>query len=268
MVTKMNENKNTLPIIKSCEVCQFGYSWAITPHINNLTEFIFILNGEYTLWTEDCQITAGQGELIYIPNKTLHKDIFKKNSNLNMIFIQFKINNPITDKINIKTVTKLKDLSKNLIDKEFAFIMKEKDISKKLTSLSVMKILTILSSNQKEKPKQKDDKYIDLVQKIKNIIDTEYSKDISLQYISEKVDLSTYHISHIFNRCSEFKLTEYITKTRMGKATELLLNSNYNISQIAYKVGFKDPHYFSNIFKDTYEMTPKEYRNRYKTIKV
>ena len=78
MVIKMNENKNTLPIIKSCEVCQFGYSWAITPHINNLSELIYILSGKYTLWTEEYQIPAKKGDLIYIPIKLSTKIYFKK----------------------------------------------------------------------------------------------------------------------------------------------------------------------------------------------
>ena len=253
-----------LPKVKYCEVCRFGYKWAITPHIDILSELIYIIDGKYTLWTENEEIPAKRGELIYVPCKTLHKDIFPENSNLNVIFIRFKTDNKITEKINIKTVKKINELGKNLIDKEYAFIMKEKNLNKELLSLSVMKILTILSSNIKDNQKDKNTKYKDLVQKIKNIIKSEYSNDISLKYISDKLDLSTYHISHIFNQYSDLNLNEYIIKTRMEKATEMLMNSNLNISQIAYKVGFKDPHYFSNVFKYTYEMTPKEYRNRYK----
>ena len=60
------------------------------------------------------------------------------------------------EKINIKTVKKINELGKNLIDKEYAFIMKEKNLNKELLSLSVMKILTILSSNIKDNQKDKN----------------------------------------------------------------------------------------------------------------
>ena len=57
---------------------------------------------------------------------------------------------------------------------------------------------------------------------------------------------------------------EYLTKIRMDKAKEYLMCSNMKSSEIGYAVGYKDPHYFSFIFKKTQNMSPKEYRQRTK----
>jgi two-component system response regulator YesN len=46
----------------------------------------------------------------------------------------------------------------------------------------------------------------------------------------------------------------------MEKAKELLRSSNLRTSEIANAVGYKDPHYFSYLFKKTQECTPREYR--------
>ena len=48
----------------------------------------------------------------------------------------------------------------------------------------------------------------------------------------------------------------------MEKARELLMTTDMRSSEIAYAVGYKDPHYFSYTFKKTQGMTTKEFRAR------
>ena len=54
--------------------------------------------------------------------------------------------------------------------------------------------------------------------------------------------------------------TEYVTKKRMEKAKQLLRQTERPSGDIAAEVGFKDPHYFSFVFKKTQGCTPREYR--------
>ena len=55
---------------------------------------------------------------------------------------------------------------------------------------------------------------------------------------------------------------EYIREFRLTRATELICNDEYNISQISYMVGISDPRYFSRCFKQKYGMTPTEYKDK------
>ena len=55
---------------------------------------------------------------------------------------------------------------------------------------------------------------------------------------------------------------EYLINKRMEKAKELLMTTDKKSFEIAYAVGYKDPHYFSYTFKKTTGMTTKEYRTR------
>lgn len=55
---------------------------------------------------------------------------------------------------------------------------------------------------------------------------------------------------------------EYIREVRIKRAAQLLRNPQYNISEVAYMVGMNDARYFSKCFKQTYNMTPSEYRKR------
>lgn len=51
----------------------------------------------------------------------------------------------------------------------------------------------------------------------------------------------------------------YIKEARMQRAARLIKENRYSISEIAYKVGFNDPHYFSKSFKQYYGVSPTEY---------
>ena len=55
---------------------------------------------------------------------------------------------------------------------------------------------------------------------------------------------------------------------RLEHAAQLLLNSEFNITQLSYETGFSDPSHFTRSFKKHYEMTPTEYRERHSSSPV
>jgi AraC-like DNA-binding protein len=55
-------------------------------------------------------------------------------------------------------------------------------------------------------------------------------------------------------------ISRYIRALRLGKAKELLVSTEQNISQIAYAVGFDDPKYFSRVFSEEYGSSPAKFR--------
>ncbi len=61
-------------------------------------------------------------------------------------------------------------------------------------------------------------------------------------------------------RLTGYGPNEYIRAIRLQKAAGLLINTELNVSEIAYQVGFNDPFYFSKCFKEEYKKTPTEYR--------
>ncbi|PIV93126.1 MAG: hypothetical protein COW44_11095, partial [Flavobacteriaceae bacterium CG17_big_fil_post_rev_8_21_14_2_50_33_15] len=56
--------------------------------------------------------------------------------------------------------------------------------------------------------------------------------------------------------------SEFIRSQRLKLAAQLLKQSDINISQVGYSVGFNDHAYFSKCFKDTYKCTPTEYAKK------
>lgn len=59
--------------------------------------------------------------------------------------------------------------------------------------------------------------------------------------------------------------SDFLRRMRMQRAEELIVRSRLNFSEIAFKVGFSDPKYFTKCFKKETGMTPSEYRQKYLT---
>ena len=58
--------------------------------------------------------------------------------------------------------------------------------------------------------------------------------------------------------------SQLIKECKLNYARDYLLNSNYTVDEIAEKIGFYDRSHFDKVFKNQYNITPKNYRERYK----
>ena len=109
-------------------------------------------------------------------------------------------------------------------------------------------------------------RYSDLITTAKEEIEKKYmTEEISLNTVAMRVGMSPSYFSSIFSKEVGQTFVEYLTEVRMNKAKELLMCSAMKTSEIGYEVGYRDPHYFSYIFKKTQGCSPKEYRSRRKS---
>ena len=99
-----------------------------------------------------------------------------------------------------------------------------------------------------------------LIDAAKRYIDTHFQNDISLDDISQELDISPYYFSRIFKEEAGVTFVEYLTNVRMDKAREMLRNPEISVKDIASAVGYQDANYFSRIFKRLEGRTPTEYR--------
>jgi two-component system response regulator YesN len=107
-----------------------------------------------------------------------------------------------------------------------------------------------------------ENRYGSVINKAKDYINNNYSDtDVSLNSIAAFVNISPSHFSTIFSQGTGDTFIEYLTMTRIKKAMEFLKTTNQKSAEIAYNVGYNDPHYFSYLFKKVTGLTPKEYGN-------
>ena len=86
-------------------------------------------------------------------------------------------------------------------------------------------------------------------------------EDLTLNQLAAHVNFSPNHFSTIFSQQTGQPFIKYLTDFRMNKAKELLRCTGKKSSEIGLEVGYKDPHYFSFVFKKTLGTSPREYRS-------
>jgi two-component system response regulator YesN len=102
-----------------------------------------------------------------------------------------------------------------------------------------------------------------IVQKAKAYIDTHFTDaKLQLNDVAAQVSLSPSHFSVVFSHETGETFKDYLTRIRIQWAQELLRTTDLKTSEIAYRSGYNDPHYFSMIFKKNTGLTPREFRTR------
>jgi len=157
----------------------------------------------------------------------------------------FRILREIEDK---RTVNKLSRYQEKILE-----VDTRKELVTTTTDIS-NRIFTILQRNFNSQDKKEE------IKRALDYIEVNYKKDLALEEVARKVDLSIYYFSHLFKEEVGDSFVTYLNKLRINKAKQLLQENELNIGQICYDVGYNDPNYFTRVFKEYEDMTPSQYR--------
>lgn len=101
----------------------------------------------------------------------------------------------------------------------------------------------------------------DIVRDALRYIDENYTDGaISLNSVAQAINISANYLSAMFSQRMGVSFVEYLTQKRMARARQLLRQTGKRSGEIAAEVGYRDPRYFSFVFKKTQGCTPKAYR--------
>ncbi len=102
-----------------------------------------------------------------------------------------------------------------------------------------------------------------IVSECLRIIHREMSNcDLSVNYCAQKLNVTPNYLSNRFSRDMQQNFSVYLNNLRMEKAKELLGDISLKIYEIAQLVGFSDTAYFNRVFKEKYDRTPLQYRQK------
>ncbi len=137
----------------------------------------------------------------------------------------------------------------------------------KITSLFTLLLTELMNlfniKIKRDSSLETEQKYVPIID---HIIHNEFDKKIDLNYIASKLYLSKKQASRIIKKNFNCSLSELITQKKLSVACLLLTETNLPISKIISSINFETPNYFYTLFKQTYNLSPLQYRKKNKIL--
>lgn len=266
-----NLDFNLIYISKS----KFENDWHSTPHQHPFTEIFFITHGKGFFQIDDQLVRVTESDLIVInPNcshteKSVSSDnpleyiVFGVNNlaisslpnvlnNDDILFNRYRVIN-FNNKRN-DLLYYLNALLKELDDKKVNYEL----ACKNLLTLFLISVVRNTTSNifVSETPEKVNVECM----KIKNYIDSHYSENITLDFLSNLTYINKFHLVHLFTKEMGISPINYLINKRIDESKKLLSTTNYSIRDISSIVGFSNSSYFSQMFKKIAGISPKTFR--------
>jgi AraC-like DNA-binding protein/ligand-binding sensor protein len=131
---------------------------------------------------------------------------------------------------------------------------------------AVIKMLTIfaqhLSMLSNQVIVQQDNSEPTVITRAKEYIQEHQTEHLRLSHVAKAVNTSTFYFCKIFKKVTRINFTHYLSRVRVEKSKNLLLNPNLRVSEIAYEVGFQSLTHFNRVFKKILGQSPTEYREQ------
>jgi len=100
------------------------------------------------------------------------------------------------------------------------------------------------------------------ITKAKQFIEAHQTEEISLSDVAKAVNTSTFYFCKMFKKATGLNFTDYLSRVRVEKAKNLLLNPNLRISEVAFAAGFQSLSHFNRVFRRIAGESPTRYREK------
>ncbi len=246
-------------------------------HIHPEFELVFVKNGKGCLNIGSKKLNYANGTLVFLGGNIPHADFGNKEFDDNLeVVIQFR-KDFLADKLRVfPELSGIKDvIQKSRQVLVFDSVIKDAlqvnfeqfdslDNQGKLVNLFF--ILDYLSRNGNyvclfdsypiNKYKKNE---IDRLEEAFEYVNNNYSKNISVAQISNKLGYTSNSFCRFFKKMTNRRFMDFVNEFRIEKAVEAFNENNTMITQVMYNSGFNDPSYFTKQFKKYQGMTPSAY---------
>ncbi|MFB9055823.1 helix-turn-helix domain-containing protein [Mariniflexile ostreae] len=109
---------------------------------------------------------------------------------------------------------------------------------------------------------------MDAIKEASVFIENNYDAQLSITELCSQFSISPSKLQEGFKLMHGRTVTDYVRDVRVCKAEELIKNTDLNISEVVYSIGFTSRSYFSKIFKAKYNCSPKEYKDSQRLMAI
>lgn len=248
------------------------YTWTTGRHCNAEYELHIILQGCCSLEVEDQQLILAQNQAVLIPPGQYHhpKSVGKD-------FERFSLPFTVADgsllrvlqtgipscKVFSVTPEVLRICRNVAYESTAANVHRQEMLTALLTQLliHIERLLQLPRHNDKEACARKE---ASAVGQIDNFFERNFAGHAGRSELARQLHLSERQLLRVLQKSYGMGFQEKLIHTRMDHASWLLRTTEYTVTEIAGRVGYASEAAFFQVFKSHFQMTPQQYRNRFK----
>lgn len=262
---------------ESLETRSKMYDWEINEHLHtDLYQLFIIQAGEGILISENREITLQSPCVITIPTNTLHgfhfqSDICGEVITFSESFLESCLKNSpqLLMEINQLNHLSFKDNvaffeSINVFEEMIRKELYEENMEKQTVIQSLFQLIFThiyrFSVSLNESKTSSDNRTLRYFQAFQKSIKQSIQESKSIEDYAKELNITAVHLNRICQNLVQKSALQLVQDYLINEAKKYLLNTSYSISEVSYFLNFKDPAYFTRLFKKQTGVNPSDFR--------
>ena len=238
------------------------------------SEIMYICSGEHVFYIDNVKYTAKEGDIVIFNKGIYHEEYYNSVSGFEMFYCG--IGNVSLEGFNdlwvipsdIKPVfsalsymDRIRSLMAELYQEGCSRATGYDHICNNLLANLIVLIVRIINEQYNIlRPSSNISQSLILTKKIKEYINSNYSRRLSLDRLAAELHVSLYYLAHVFKKETGNTPIQYYISRRIDEAKRLLMSTEMSVHEIAFNIGYENPNHFYLPFKKATGYTPEEYR--------
>jgi len=265
-------------VLEVFRVISFKPGFHFKMHSHKRVELNYILKGSCVMRFGEKLVKLNQNNSILILPASKHDFFVDSKQGVKIVQLEFVMNESVFEKLqtgnesdfsfllNLKSKnnTHIKIPNNPEIGNCMERIIKEKKLKRnnfetlgKLYFLELIILLSCVINRQNQRLGDCENEYLKIAM---NRMHSNYSSGVYVSDLAKECKISERYLRKLFETHLESTPQEYCNNLRINKSVELLADRTIPIKEIAYRVGYSTPQYFSRMFKLKYGFSPQVFR--------
>lgn len=245
---------------------RYGGDWHSVPHTHSHMELFYIVGGKGQFLIEDQLYPVSTGQLMIINPNVLHTEVSLNAQPLEYVVlgvdgIELSIGKASNGPFCVLTPAESAEVSsclRNILREMELKSTGYEDICQAFMEILIIRLMRnidlavpaeapVLTANRQ-------------CAAIRRYIDLHFKESLSLDQLAEESHMNKFYLSHAFKRQYGISPINYMIERRLEESKYLLAETDLSMSQISQLLGFSSLSYFSQLFRKTQAVSPREYR--------
>jgi len=256
--------------LRNIASAKYGGDWHSTPHAHNYTELFYIIGGDGQFLVEDERFPVRTDQLVIVNPNIIHTELSYEARPLEYIVLgieglEISTSGSNEDRYCIyafPSANQVLTCMKNILQE-----MQDRNLEHQIVCQAYMDILVVQlmrSTNVSRTHVSGSSPSNRQCAAVRRYIDLHFKEALSLDQLAEESHMNKYYLSHAFKQQYGVSPINYMISRRLEESKYLLAETDLSMSQIAQLLGFSSLSYFSQLFRRTQSVSPREYRQNAK----